>query len=304
MVKSVCNLLVLMAALLSGPAGTDRPGPPDATRPLPFHYDLYTFRGASGTEIVAAYAVEAGQLEREPSPAGVRYRFDVSLMLVDTLTRRVQARHDSVYVDARRPLPSDHLLFTTVELETAPSRSTVQRVYMYNATAPGIGQFYAEPFPIPDYSGDALMLSDVALAQPDASGGWQRGTVQLALLPGRRFPGSEFDVYYEIYNLPRGHEYITEIAVDEVGGDATGSRRLVRLQFEGEAAGTDEDAVAELRRVETSLPRGRYRIEVTVTDPVTGAIASSAREFEVHAGGRGASMVPALPVTAAISPPS
>jgi hypothetical protein len=270
----------------------------DATRPLPFLYDLYTFRGEGGTEVVAAFAVEAGELERESVPGGVRYRFDVSLILTDTLLRSVIGRHDSVYLDLPRPLPGDHLLFTTVQVLAPPSGTTLQRVYMYNATAPGIGQLYMEPFVIPDYSGGHLMLSDIALAQPDATGGWRRGTMALALLPGRRFAGSVFEAYYEIYNLPRGHEYRTDVVIHEAPGDGdVAGRRLVQLSFAGEGKAAARGTVQEIRRVETSLARGRYRMTVTVTDLVSGDTASASRIFEAHARGRGATLVPALPVT-------
>jgi hypothetical protein len=269
------------------------------TRPLPFLYDLYSFRGDGGqTLLVAAYAVEAGELEREHVDGAVRYRFDVSLVLADTARRTVLGRHDSVYVDLRRPLPSQHLLFTTIELQAPPSATSVQRLYMYNATAPGIGQLYMTSQEIPDYRGTALMLSDIALGQPDAALGWQRGAATLALLPTRQFPSSAFDVYYEIYNLPGGHEYVTEIAVAEVRDDAVADAPFVRLSFTGEAAESDRTALPELRRVETSLGPGRYRITVTITDSGTGRSASRSRNFEVHAGRAGATMVPALPVAA------
>jgi hypothetical protein len=300
------NVVVLLLALLpqfAGPPTADGPavtgiaatsGP--AARPLPFLHDIYTFRGAAGTTIVAAYAVEAGELLWEQVGRGVRYRFDVSLVLTDTVTRSVINRHDSVYVQLRRPLASGHLLFTTIELEARPSTSMQTRFYMYNATAPGIGQLYTSPFVIPDYSGDELMLSDIALGQPDARGGWRRGDVSLALLPSREFPGSAFEVYYEIYNLPPGRAYRTEIAVAEVrgAGDAP-ARPPVRLRFMGEAPPGRAASVPELRRVESSLPRGEYVIEVTVTDIVSGATATQSRAFEVR-GRRRATMVQALPV--------
>src|SRR5687768_17492316 len=54
-------------------------------RPLPFFYDLYTFRGDGGeTDIVAAFAVPAGRLESESEEGRTRYRFDVTLVLADT----------------------------------------------------------------------------------------------------------------------------------------------------------------------------------------------------------------------------
>ncbi|NIQ56596.1 MAG: hypothetical protein GWN02_20515, partial [Gemmatimonadetes bacterium] len=108
----------------------------------------------------------------------------------------------------------DHLLYTHIQVRAAPSPHTVQRVVMTEATIPGVGQLYHAPFPIPDYRGDRLMLSDIALGQPAAAGaGWKRGDITLALLPTSQFPASSFDVYYEVYNLPVGHRYSTEITV-------------------------------------------------------------------------------------------
>jgi hypothetical protein len=173
---------------------------------------------------------------------GVRYRFDVSLVLTDTGHAQ---RHQPARLGLRPAAPAagrDHLLFTTIEVEARPSTSMQKRFYMYNATAPGIGQLYTSPFVIPDYSGDELMLSDIALGQPDARGGWRRGDVSLALLPSREFPGSAFEVYYEIYNLPRGHAYRTEIAVAEIGGCVVaGTGSIVRLSFNGEAPASPDD---------------------------------------------------------------
>jgi hypothetical protein len=272
-------------------------------RPLPFLYDLYTFRGDAGTLVVAAYAVEAGELEREHVGGGVRYRFDVSLVLNDTNLRSVLSRHDSVYVDVPRPLTREHLLFTTVELESRPSVTMLQRVYMYNATAPGIGQFYSTPFTVPDYSGRDLMLSDIVLGQPDTDGGWRRGDLAVAILPGRQFRGSAFDVYYEIYNLKRGSAYRTEIRIERLNVDgAVAGAPLVRLSFGGEARAGAGGAVQELRRVESLLPRGRYLMTITVTDTAGRRSASRERAFEVHSSRAGATMVPALPVTGSRPP--
>jgi hypothetical protein len=268
-------------------------------RPLPFYYDLYTFRGENGqTTVVAAFAVPAERLQRERDDQGVRYRFDVTLVLSDTAIRSVTRTDDSVFVSVPYPLAREHLLFTHVELQAPPSASTLQRVVMTDATTPGIGQLYDSPFPIPDYTGTHLMLSDIAMGQPGVRGGWRRGDVTLALLPTSQFPGSSFDVYYEIYNLPFGHRYDTEISIESI--DESDAARPaedppVRTRFFGHsAAGTDATQI-ELRRVEASLGRGRYRLTVRVTDEVSGQVASRSRIFRVRGGGRGATMVPALP---------
>jgi hypothetical protein len=218
-------------------------------------------------------------------------------VLADTVRRTVSDVHDTVFVAATHPLPRDHLLFTHVEIRTAPSRGTRHRVLMYDANAPGIGQLYSEEFPIPDYSGSELMLSDIALGQPDVEAGWTRGNVTLALMPTDLFPSSAFDVYYEIYNLPAGTPYSTGITIehaDDAGRIIVGREPIVRLGFSGESEAGADGSLPELRRVETSLPRGSYRMTVTITDLATGASVSRSRAFEVRGWKRGITMVPAL----------
>jgi hypothetical protein len=203
-----------------------------------------------------------------------------------------------VYVSMSRPLPGKHLLFTYLEVQRSPSVSTLQRVIMTDASTPGIGQLYSSPFPVPDYSGSDLMLSDLAMGHPNALGGWTRGDVTLALLPTSQFPGSSFDLYYEVYNLPFGNHYSTEVlieAVDEDGAPLFSDGGAVQTGFSGEAAPGARGWQEELRHVEASLDKGRYRLMVTVTDEDTGRIAIQTRFFEVQGGGRGATMVPALP---------
>jgi hypothetical protein len=307
----------MLTAILTGGFGFDIasqvPGPSDRSvaqpgtgsdrvpaQPLPFFYDLYTFRAEGGrTTVVTAFAVEAGKLETESAGANKRYRFSVTLELADTALRSVTNRHDTVFVELPRRLRDDHLIYTHIEVEARPSRDIQQRVIMIDATTPGIGQLYWKYIRIPDYSGTELMLSDVALGQPDAEIGWTRGAATLALLPTSQFPSSAFDVYYEIYNLPVDHPYTTEIMIERIPGifeERVEDREPIRLRFSGQSAAAD-GTLPELRRVETSLAKGSYRIIVTVEDLGTGRTASRSRTFEVQASGRGATMVPALPVT-------
>ena len=262
------------------------------TYPLPFYYDLYTFRGAGGrTSVVAAFAVPAGELQREGVESGTRYRFDVTLVLADTALRTVVRRDDSVFVVLPEPLNEEHLLYTQLEVNAPPSRTTVHRVITTDATRPGFGQMFDSTYVIRDYSGTHLMLSDIALGQPDSRGGWKRDDVTLAILPTSQFPSSAFDVFYEIYNLPDGVSYTTQIVVQSV--DERGARP-VTLSF-SDIARAKAGVVQELRRVDTSLSRGRHRITVMVTNERTGESATAAREFEVQRTGRGATMVPAMP---------
>ena len=100
----------LIAAALSVLAGGSPPTATasDAVRPLPFFYDLYTFRdeaGSAETTVVASIAVEAGRLRRERVGGQNRYRFDVRLVLADTAVRSVSNTEDSCTSACRSPCP-------------------------------------------------------------------------------------------------------------------------------------------------------------------------------------------------------
>lgn len=260
---------------------------------LPFFYDLFTFRGEEGkTTIVASYAVEAGELHREKENGCSQYRLVVSLVLADTAARTVFRTDDSVTVRLDHSPRDEELLRTHLEVQAVPSATTLQRVIMSDVTTPGFGQLYHGPFPIPDYGGSQLMLSDLALGDPDVDGGWTRGDVTLALIPTGQVPPDDFDLFYEIYNLPRDHPYSTEIFVeplDEGAGptdDPSTEDLLVR--FFGESTTRPDGTLPELRRVGFSqdgvgggLNPGRYRLTVTVRDEVSGETAKRSRPFRI-----------------------
>jgi hypothetical protein len=291
---------VALTATASVPGQGDSSAEPfgAALGPLPFSYDLYTFRGEDGaTAVVASFAVPVRELQRESDDGEVRYRFDVSFVLTDTARQSVLRSDDSVYVGTPRALDGDHLLHTWIEVDAAPSADTQQRVIMTDAGRPGVGQMYQSPFPIPDYSGDSLMLSDLALGFPDETHGWQRGEASLALLPSSQFPESAFDVYYEIYNLPPSHDYTTEISIQSLDGpEAEASERTaaVRTLFSGRAGAETLGTIGELRRVESALPRGAYELTVTVRDEQSSEVATHARRFQVQGWRAGTTLVPAL----------
>jgi hypothetical protein len=265
---------------------------------LPFYYDIYTFRGDDGvTDVVASVAVRAEDLRTERVDGISRYRFSVGLTLADTETRGVRQVHDSVYLTVPDPLDDDHVLHAFVQLRQPPSRSTVHRVVLYDTQRHGSGQLYTGPSPIPDYSGDDLMISDVALGLPDRAGGWIRTGVRLALLPSEYFPGGDFDVFYEVYNLPTGHPYETEIAFSPLrNGDAAGdgTEEPVRVRFSGTGDATD-GVLRERRRVSVPAEAGRYRMTVTVTDRLTGERAHRSRILRIQPWRQGATLIPTCP---------
>lgn len=286
--RSLLSLLGLLVAA-SGLVGWSAVPEPCSEEPgnLPFFYDLYTFRGESDrTAIVASYAVEAGELRHEREDGCVQYRLVVSLVLADTAVGSVSRTDDSVTVRFERTPDDEEFVRAHLEVQAPPSASTLQRVIVSDVTTPGFGQLYHGAFPIPDYSGSALMLSDVALGEPDEEGGWRRGDVTLALLPTGNLPDGQFDLYYEIYNLPDGRDYVTEISIRRVlerdGEEVTDpSMPEVRTRFSGTSTAGPDAVVAELRSIESPLPPGDYRLSITIVDEESGERASRSRPFRI-----------------------
>ena len=100
---------------------------------------------------------------------------------------------------------------------------------------------------------------------------------------------------YEIYNLPAGIPYETEISIQPLDDHGNPDGRPVRTTFSGESAAREDDSVAELRSIESALPRGHYRLSVNVRNRISGETASRSRDFEVREWGGGATLVEALP---------
>ena len=263
--------------------------PLNFTKDLPFYFDLYTFRGHAGrTSVVAAVAVPVEKLQKSVAALHPAYRIDLSLILVDTASRKVIRQDDSVAITATRAFKNDDLFRMHVEVAVPPSRTTVQRVIVSDPSEPGIGQLYGGPFLIPDYGAPKLMLSDVVLAEPRVEGRWRRGDVALALVPTGRFKGGSFRVFYEIYNIEKNTAYSTEIEIEPLQRSAGrklkelfgAAKRGISLKFDGVALDVRDGALQELRQVEAPLPPGKYRMRITVRT-ADGATARGERLFVV-----------------------
>ena len=261
---------------------------PNFTKELPFFFDLYTFRGNAGsTSVVAAVAVPFEKLNRFDS-ALRGYRLDVSLIVADTASKLVIRQDDSLALVPKAGVKGSDLLRLHVEVAAPPSRSTVQRVIVSDPTEPGIGQLYGGPFPIPDYSGPRLMLSDVVLAEPLVEGRWHRGDVALALVPTGYFRGGSFNVFYEVYNIAPNARYSTEIEIEPLRTSPgqkikglIGGKSKMTLRFEGVASNVRAGTLQELRRVEAELPPARYRMRITVRNLDTEESAKNERTFVI-----------------------
>jgi tetratricopeptide (TPR) repeat protein len=261
---------------------------PEFVRDLDFVSDVFTFRGEGDrTDVVAGVLLPADAVQPAPAYLGVAWDLDVSLIVADTFFNRV-ARVDSTLrlLRSEPPAPGS-LLRLTLGVPVVPGSAQAQRIVVASNDDPTHGRMVGRTLDVPDYSGRQLLISDIVLAEPDSGGSFRRGDVALSLVPTREFPGGAFQAYYEIYNLTPDGTYTTEVTVEKAGGGVGGLVRglfgggpEVQLRFDDVASPLDVLS-RELRRVDTSLGAGDYRIRVRVTDHASGRSTEREREFTV-----------------------
>ncbi|MGD8277697.1 MAG: hypothetical protein PVH00_06710, partial [Gemmatimonadota bacterium] len=261
-------------------------------RAVDFQYDLFAFRTPFGrTDLTAGFAVRAGDLASEELSGGrVDYPMLVSVILIDTLSDVVTRRDSLVRVEMPARLGPGDFVRTHVEVPVVPSEHTVYRVAV-RSPAIGAGSVESGGAVLRDLSGTELEVSDLVLAEPDSAGDWTRGATRLALtLPRRYPPGRPFTLFYEVYNLATAARYRTHVRVESAGGGGLfgGIKRLfggggpkIDVRYEDIADPDADGVIQEVRRVDTGLPPGRYRMRVTVENVATGERAESVAEFRV-----------------------
>jgi hypothetical protein len=244
---------------------------PGFTGELAFHHDVFSFRTPfERTDLTAAFAIPAGQLEPLAGSGGASYAVRVSVILHDTL-QDVVTRRDTAQRVRRQPR-DDHLRLH-VTLPVVPSEHTVYRLVAVDEVG-GRGRVVSGGSVLRDYRGTDLMLSDVVLALPDSAGDWVRGDTRLALALPRSFaPERPFTVFYEVYHLRPDAPYSTRIVVEPVERTGLGGRirglfgggpDRIDLRFDDVARPGPDALLQESRRVASDLPAGSYRMVVTV----------------------------------------
>ncbi|HTY06222.1 MAG TPA: GWxTD domain-containing protein [Gemmatimonadales bacterium] len=150
------------------------------------------------------------------------------------------------------------------------------------------GSLVSDTFATPRLDGRTFAVSDLVLGE---AGGlsWSEPGDTVYVSPLDRFPaGSDAQLYYEVYGLPAGAVYHTEIRVERTGGGSIfgairrlfgGNRPPVQLSFDVASEGTTtrvHRAVA-LRDAAT----GSYNLTLRITDPATGRALTRVRHVEV-----------------------
>jgi hypothetical protein len=260
-------------------------------RPLPFHFDIFSFRTPFGrTDLTAAFAIPAEAVAATSVDDAYVYPLEISVILYDTLQGTVTRRDTTQRIRTDRLLGAGEFLRPHVVQPVIASEHTVYRVVVRNPLVDG-GTIYAGGTRIRDLGGQGLLISDLVLAEPDSAGDWVRGDLRLALTLPRTFrPDRPFQLFYEVYNLAEGARYRTRLLVDpidrggllgRVRGLFGGGPPRVDLRFEDTAEPDADGVIQEIRDMGTDLPPGRYRMHLTVTNLETGDTAETETTFEV-----------------------
>ena len=287
--RAVCDDPVALRRFASDFVQGERYGPAFEDR-LNVEAELHAFRAAAGAEIVAAITLRHGQALRLADAAG-QVSLTSALAFIDTVAHSATRSEQLLQFS----LPDS----TGTHVHLAPSAVTPLhgrldvRITVADA-ARRLGAVLAVTHMIPDFSGAALQLSDVVIAPEGIADRLRRGDIGLALAAGRRYQvGETFELYYEVYGLAADARYHTRIVVaPEAAALWRAARRLtgrepgvLTLEFDGRSG--EPHAIygtQELRTIGTAMLRpGRYRLQVEISDPETGASVRRDRLFDIVA---------------------
>lgn len=278
--------------------------------PLRFMYDIVSYKGRDGlAEVETAYMVPAEQLETVKDGQGLRTWFDGHMVFHDDDYNRV-AQTSRRIGPIDRPLVPASVNGPGIELHTgmmemkAPPGSFHAAIEVQDETTRRIG-IYEQAYAVPDYAGDALVLSDIKLAVSIAPadsthGPFVRNGLEIVPNPARMYQRTDpVHFYYEIYNLALSESgrtaYRVELEVKNKDRPQNlfwrilkGIDRLVRrtdneqsvlMVFENEGNRSDEYSYTSIDTGAT--PTGAYEMTVRVTDLHSGQTATRQKVFVV-----------------------
>ena len=278
-------------------------------QPLDFLYDMVTYKGEDGQTLVeVAYSVPTRQLGTVEDGQGLKTWFDSHVVLRDEDYHRI-ANTSSKLGPMERPLRESPKKKIGVDLRTAslavhaPSGKYNSTVEVRDEASRRIGIFQ-QSLTVPDYTGEALAISDIRLATSivpqDEEGPFVRHGLKIEPNPARIFQDTEpVHFYYEIYNLTPDvigqTNYGTELEVttkerkqnivwrflSSLGNliNRSDETESVLMLFEDEGEKPNEYKYTSIDTGDS--PTATYVMTLTITDLVSEQTATKTREFVV-----------------------
>lgn len=267
--------------------GTDRHTWSEEVLPLEVPHLTAAFRGADGeTSLEVHFALPIGRLTREADAGRGTVDVEVGCALYGLDWQPVAAQTDEKKMP---PVPDEDAAALDFCRLTAPPDS--YRVAFHNRPVQtdrlGGARFELR---LPDFSGDALALSDILPATDirPATGGsrYDRGALYVQANPFARFAVEQpLYLYFEVYNLTYGADDRTAYAIEYVltprdgGGGLFRRRDRVALSLRTERDGAERSPREYAELDVSQVDPGRYDLAVRVTDTQTGAVVERVREI-------------------------
>ena len=254
--------------------------------PLEYAFDAVSFRADNGaTELDLSYSIPVWQFGDVSDGRGNRTRLQHLVTLRDSAfsPQFTHAFGFGPFDRPKRQLAESHVkvpVYTLPERVVAPSGDFTLAVQVKDETSQRIG-VYQKPVTLSDYSGEALLISDLKLATLITPSGVQGPFVRKGLNitpnPGRLFiRENPVYVYYEVYNLSLDREgrtaYEILYEISPRGGSShrgwsarrQSDMQAVMMAFSGEGYSTEDREYTSLDS--SGLPAGEYVLAVTLTD--------------------------------------
>jgi GWxTD domain-containing protein len=240
-------------------------------------------RDSSKSLLHVTYAIPGSALHEVASDRGHLYPVRLRLSVADRTGVQVATVDTTRLFVSRDPVPGSEHLVGRLAVPVIPG-PLVYRLAVEQGEDNGI-ILAADSVTAGDFTGQRFEVSGLVLGAREANLTWRpvAGDTVFFNPLGRYHRQSGMELYYEVYGLPPGAPYKTEVLVTKQGKGGFlgifGSRKpAIRLGFDDQAEGS-ETRVHRSVSLEKLTP-GRYWLEVVVTD-APGAERHSRAEFEV-----------------------
>lgn len=239
-------------------------------------------READSTLLHVTWAIRGKELLYTRRGADFLLPLRVRVLVTTPDSQTVRRFDTTTTFRASAPVPRNESMVGRVALRVPPGNFLV-RILLENDPLEGIvagARTPSIPVDVPATDGADLALSDVILGAQSVPLMWRRPDADTVWFnpTGRFFRDEPLQLFYEVYGLPAGAEYQTELAISRVkGGEASGEPAL-RLGFIDRVPGP----IAPVARTVdlTRLEPGDYELTVTITDGLE-RVRSEKRRFGV-----------------------
>ena len=242
--------------------------------------------GEEANRVFVTYAIPGTELVPVRTAQGNVYPIRVRVAFQDRSGHTVSTLDTTSYFLNQGTIPPGEHLVGKVMLPVPPGRLTY-RLALQEGDGRGV-VFATDSLTVAPLNGTTFAVSDLVLGWRSANLRWvsSRGDTVFFNPTNTYRPGTEMEVYYEVYGLPSGTEYRTQLVVEKQGSGGLfglfGKSKPISLSFTDRADG----AATEVRRsiALDKLKPGRYELQLIITSP-DGQKETRKRPFTVAADG-------------------